>query len=1693
MDQWSENLSMLPKDSDPPFTALFEQQARLYAEKPALVFADRSLSYRELNGQADSLARSLIDQGVRPEMRIGLYFQRSLEMIIALLGVLKAGAAFVPLDPAYPRERIAFLLADAHLSFVLTHSTLRAELSSVEATVLSLDTLAPVVDATDGGAFHVEPEQSAYVIYTSGSTGVPKGVVVTQRGLSHLAHAFVAAIAPVATDHILQFASLSFDASLSEIVSAFSVGATLYLAEKEDLIPGPALEATLLRNAISVVTLPPSILALLPQRTYPALRTIVVAGEACPASLVERWGSHVTFINAYGPTEIAVCATTVQCHPQQPVTIGSPLASTSVYLLDEDLQPVPSGTVGELYLAGPGLARGYLERPALTAERFLPDPFAAKPGARMYRTGDLGRLAGTGELEFLGRIDFQVKLRGFRIELGEIEAVLSQHPLVQEAVVLLREDRPADPRLVAYLKLHPESPFSWHQLRADLAQRLPVHMVPGTVVVVEQWPLTLNQKIDRAALPAPANAAASVDERYVAPQTPIEESLAEIWSSVLHVERVGRFDHFLELGGNSLLTTQVQARIRDELKLELPLKVLFRQQTIAELAESLVVEQAQEVQPLSLGPRICHESVPLSYSQERVWFLQQLDPSSKAYNAQAAIRLSGQLVIEAFEQSLSEIVRRHEIFRTTFSAHHGIPAQTIHPPFSVNIPLIHLEHLSPDEQDRSLSQVMQETFSQPFDTAQLPLVRWILVCLSDTESVFLHVEHHFIHDGWSFAVFLRELCTLYAAFVKGERSPLPPLPLQFADFVLWQREWMEGTEAASQLSYWLQQLADHPARLELLTDRPRPLVQTFRGSVERITLSDSLYQQVRAYCRQEHCTLFMFLFSAFLLLLYRYTDQDDLCIGTGIANRRFREIESLIGMIINTVVLRAHLSKQLTFRELVEQVRQVTLDAYAHQDLPFGKVVEALQPERNASYSPLYQVAFSFHDSPLPPLTMPDLTLELNEGLSNHTAKFDLNVIVIPRREQFVGQAAAEQNQAVFLLWEYNTDLFDRSTIQRFIAHYEQILTSVLQDDHQSLQSVPLLTRTEREQILVTLGHTQGPAVREEATLQQVFDEQVQRNPSAPALHFADEQLSYGEVNQRANQLAATLRMHGVTFETPVGIFMERSASAIISMLAVLKLGGTYLPLDPDYPLERLLFMLQNVNAPFVVSQQELYERLSGYQGTILSLTDFWSEPTEWSGENIVTSCPATALASILYTSGSTGQPKGIGLTHQAMIATFYQETTYFSYTRPQRFSQISNLAFDAAAFEIWGSLLNGHLLVGIEREQSLSAPALQRIIEDQHIETCFLTTALVHQFARQTPAFFKQLHTLFTGGEAAEARLINAIFEQGGPAALINCYGPTECTTFATTKQLFPQTFVSVPIGRPVGSTQVVILDETLSPVPIGVAGEIYLGGIRLARGYPGRPDLTAERFIPNPFSALPGGRLYRTGDRARFLNNGDIEFLGRLDSQIKLRGFRIELAEIESVLEQHPLVASSLVILTHNPAGESCLIAYLVLTADAASLAETISWRSYLLTRLPEYMIPAQFVVLTTFPLTANGKIDRRALPAPDWEQSNKGEQEERDRTQLEEAIAQIWEEVLGRTGLSLFANFFQLGGHSLLATQIVTRVNEALQLQVPLRTLLIHPTIADFASAILQEQLEELDQEQFAELLAELELPLETESRE
>ncbi|UKO96133.1 non-ribosomal peptide synthetase [Nostoc sp. UHCC 0870] len=1676
---------------------LFAAQVEKTPDNIAVVFDEQKLTYQELNQQANKVAHYLQSLGVGKEVLVGICVERSLEMIVGMLAILKAGGAYVPLDPNYPQERLSFMLSDSQVQVLLTQQKFVEEFSASGVKRVCLDTDWQSINqqSQENPTTSATAENLAYVIYTSGSTGTPKGVAVPHRAVNRLV-CNTNYVQFTASDRIAQGSNASFDAATFEIWGSLLHGATLVGIPQNILLSPQNFAAYIREQRISVLFLTTALfnqLANVVPQAFQDLGNLVIGGEALnPKSVaaVLKNGAPQRLVNGYGPTESTTfaCWYLVQDVPEGAINlpIGRPISNTQIYILDSQLQPVPVGTPGELYIGGDGLARGYLNRPELTEEKFIPHPLEEAGGSRLYKTGDLARYLADGNIEFLGRVDNQVKIRGFRIELGEIEAVLSQHPDVYQAVVIVREDIPGDQRLVAYVVPDQKSAVTATILKGFLKEKLPTYMMPAALMILESLPLTPNGKIDRRHLPACDRTRPDLPEIFVAPRNPIEEKLAVIWTQLLALDLVGVNDNFFCLGGHSLIVTQMLSRVGEVFSVNLSFNQIFANPTIAVIAQLIAQggEESQWQRPAI--KRISYEGlVPVSFSQERIYFVHQLAPDNSAYQFQATMRLKGLLHVQVLERCLDEIVKRHEIFRTTYQEVNGRLYQVINPHEPISFEVVDLRAVPESEREIEAQKLVDAEIQTHLDLTQLPIIKWVVFKLSDQEHILTHVEHHMAHDGWSFNIFLSELVELYQAFCAGKPSPLPELSFQFADFAYWQREWAKTAEAQAQLAYWQQKLSGIPPLLELPYDRPRPKEQTYNGDHVRMELPDDLCESLRVFSHQEGVTLFMTMLEAFIILLHRYTGQDDIFIGSAVANRRMHQIEKIIGMIVNNLVLRTDVSGNPTIRELLHRVRQVAMEAYANEDVPFDKVVEVIRPIRNLSHNPLFQVMFSFHNSAKPYLNLPGLDISLHEPASNKSAKFDIDFLVIPRFEQSVQYGVKTGAKGITLVLEYNSDLFDADTIQAMLEQYQKILIEIVANPEQQIGKLALLSQSQ-ENLLGEWNQTHREYTQTEC-IHKLFESQVELTPNAVAVEQNGQKLTYRELSDRANKIAHYLQSLGVKPETLVGICVERSLEMIVGLLGILKAGGAYVPIDPAYPQERIAEILADTQLGILLTQDKFPNQLLGYTGKTICLDTDWPVIAQHSTDNPISDVQLNNLAYIIYTSGSTGKPKGVMIEHRSLMNFVITAIDEYGINASDKVLQFASVCFDTSIEEIFPCLAVGATLVLRTEEILHSSDEFWRCCQQWQLTVLDLPTAYWHQLvAELTPEDSRipeSLRTVIIGGEEVQLEKVqhwhSCVAHLSPSPQLFNSYGPTEATV-VTTLDRFTPTATSISIGRPISNAQVYVLDQYLQPLPIGVPGELHIGGAGLARGYWQRPELTAEKFIEisSPTPLLPAtptplhpytptpllpatptpSKLYKTGDLARFRPDGNLEYLGRVDGQVKIRGFRIELGEIETVLRQHPQVLQAVAIAREDIPGQKRLVAYIV---PQDSPPTTDELRQFLKQKLPNYMIPAAFMLLETIPMTANRKVDYRTLPTPDFSRSGEDKFIE-PRTLIEQKLVAIWSEVLRVEQVGIHDNYFELGGDSILSIQMISRANQA-GIQIAPKQLFKYQTIAELAAVV------------------------------
>ncbi|MCA6221494.1 non-ribosomal peptide synthetase, partial [Photorhabdus antumapuensis] len=1640
---------------------LFEQQVEKNPEATALIAGDKILSYAELNACANQLARQLIEQEIQPDDHVAILLERSVELVVAQLAILKIGAVYVPVDPKVPDERKNWLISDCSAKLLLTDAQSDIPIGLV-VPLLRLFGEADACNEEDGYNLNLPRSSTgaAYIMYTSGSTGTPKGVVVPHRAVVRLViNNGYAEIGP--DDRVAFVANPAFDASIFEVWAPLLNGGTLVVIDHVTLLTPSDFVRALQVYHVTVLWLSVGLfnqLATALSPVLPQIKTLITGGEVPdPQVLAQVLHNNPPqhLLQAYGPSEGTTFTTTYRITELAPgaakIPIGRPIANTRLYLLNAYSQPVPLGATGEIYVGGDGVACGYLNRPELTAERFVVDPFSDIADARLYRTGDLARYLPDGNLVFVGRNDQQVKIRGFRIEPGEIETRLAEHAAVREAVVLALGDG-QDKRLVAYVVAQTDEELA-NSLRIHLSTMLPDYMVPTAFVRLDAFPLTPNGKRDLRALPIPGEEAFA-RQIHEAPQGEMETALAAIWRELLGVERISRHDNFFALGGHSLLAVRMINRIAT-LGIELPLTTLFKSASLSAFAEAISTRLDGQhnklpaiVLPAIVLPEIVpisrHGKLPLSLAQQRLWVLAQFEGVSETYHIPMVLRLHGQLDITAWQQALNTLFARHEALRSIFVAVNGQPQVELLPA-EFGLPIKHYDLRKAPDVETELEFLGAQEAKTPFDLACGPLIRSALVQLANDDYLFLLTQHHIISDGWSLEVLKSELSALYSACLNQQPDPLPPLTIQYPDYAAWQRQWLSAERVQAQSDYWRTVLADAPVLLDLPTDRPRPAEQSFAGNFLSIKLNAELTRSLKHLSEQQGTTLFMTLLVAWATVLSRLSGQEDVVIGTPSAGRSRQEVESLMGFFVNTLALRIDLSGRPNVIELLTRVRQIALAAQEHQDLPFEQVVEIVQPPRRLAHTPLFQVMFAWQSNEHTEWVLPGLAVSPVAPLLD-IAKFDLELNLSEVDGRIVGYL------------NYATALFDQPTIERYVGYLYTVLREMVANAQQSVSEIDILALSERQLLLENWNATETLYPRQ-LCIHQLFEQQVEKKPEATALIAGDKRLSYAELNGYANWLAAQLIEQGIQPDDHVAILLERSAELVAAQLAILKIGAVYVPIDPRVPDERKNWLINDCSAKLLITDAQS-DIPVGLVVPLFRLSNEIGTSREEEGFNPNLRRSSTKPAYVMYTSGSTGTPKGVVVPHRAVVRLVINNG-YAEIGQDDRVAFTANPAFDASTFEVWAPLLNGGALVVIDHATLLTPQALIRVLQVQGITVLWLTIGLFNRLAAALSPIFSQIKVLIFGGDIPDPHVIAQVLGNHPPQQLLQAYGPSEGTTFTTMYRIvaLPQGTTRVPIGRPIANTRVYLLDSDGQLVPPGVTGEIYVGGDGVACGYLNRPELTVERFLADPFSDKPGARMYRTGDLARYLPDGNLEFLGRNDQQVKIRGFRIEPGEIEARLTELPVVREAAVLVL-NDGQDKRLVAYVVAEVDDG-LATRL--REHLGTILPDYMVPAAFVRLDGFPLTPNGKLDRRALPMPS-EEAFARQIYAAPQGGTETTLAAIWRNLLGVEQISRHDNFFALGGHSLLAVRLVEHLRN-LGLTLAVRDLFKCPVLAELAKTLGQ----------------------------
>ncbi len=1631
---------------------LFEEQVQRSPDHIAVVYREKKLTYKELNEKANQIGHYLKKLGVQPGSLVAIGNKDPLDFFVSIWGVMKSGAAYVPIDVDLPGERIQFLLKDTQAAFILTSETSPSLLKSHDKAIL-LDRDRSIIqkESVSNVTNDLKPDSLIYVIYTSGSTGKPKGVMLTHQNLTDYLFGLFAQVDMQANRSFGLLSTMSADLGNTILFSAMTIGGELHLFDKDSLSDGWALQNYFKTNPVDCIKIVPShwkALEVEGQLLLPN-RLIIFGGEELPVELIDkikRKDSELEIINHYGPTEATIgkLLHAVDLNKEySSIPIGQPFSNSTIYIVDENLSLCPEGVAGELLIGGMGVSKGYLNRAELNKAKFITDPFNKETKGKLYRTGDWVRMLPNGDIEFKGRIDDQIKVRGYRIELGEVQSVLQKSNLVDQCLVLGDTDSNGDKRLVGYFV--PAENNNKTNIQEYLKDQLPAYMVP-LLVQLEQFPLTSNGKIDRKALPKP-DVNDLAEQEFVAPSSSTEIRIAEIWKKKLKLDKIGVNDDFFELGGHSLLATRVVAAIRKQLKVKLAIKDIFTNRTIAELARK--VERNVEKEQTTIKKQLRPEKIPLSYTQERLWFIHQLE-GSVHYHMPFVLRAEGQLDVAALEYAFKTIVDRHEILRTTYQSEAGRPFQHILQPGGWKLTVI---DSYPSIKDQDLQDLIAEEVHSPFDLSKDHMIKATLIKLSEHEHVLVIVVHHIASDGWSMPILMGELEKLYQTKVTGVAVDLAPLPIQYADYAIWEKTNLDEKALEKQLAYWNKKLKGTEV-LNLPLDFPRSLKQQVGGDRLFFNIDEELTGQLKERSKEFGATLFMFLLSAFKVMLSKYSGQTDICVGAPIANRTQEELENLIGFFINTLALRSDLSGNPSFVKFLEQVKQTSLDAYSHQSVPFAKVVDSLELSRDMNISPLFQVMFIMRNNKKIMDEIKENTIlrsdevEFTMDASNYVfSKFDLTLI------------ATETEDRLSFIIEYRNDLFSAETIHRMKDHYQLLLRSIVAKPDENISNLSMLSPSEKKQLLEEFNDTAIDYPLEK-TVVDLFEEQVKKRPDGIAIHFGGQTLTYRDLDERANQLANFLIAKGVSATSQVVVCLDRSIAMVVALLAVLKSGKAYIPVDPEYPVSRIKYIVENSKADYIVSEKShrhLFGSPPGAEVILLDQDDIKIARESTHKPDIQLS--SDQLAYIIYTSGSTGNPKGVMVEHESLTNFLLSMQENISFDSSSSMLAVTTYSFDIAYLEIYLPLLSGGRLYLASKQETDDPYSLKEMIQ-----------GLRPSHMQATPATWQQLVDsgwtneealiILCGGEAIKESLKNSLTNLSDQHVW-NMYGPTETTIWSTMKKL--SSTDKVTIGQPIANTQVYVLnanEENTSPelLPMGVVGELCIAGKGLARGYWEQPDMTAKKFIKDTITHKKGSRIYRTGDLARWLNNGELECLGRIDHQIKIRGFRVELGEVEAVLQKSPLVKDAVVAVREDSMGHNQLVGYIV-TQGAFRKEEILA---FLKSMLPAYMIPYLLMEITSIPLTPNGKVDKKALPDPDVAASMSSEYQA-PTSPTEKALSTIWSELLEVEQVGGYDNFFELGGHSLLIVRIVSAIRSDLQVEVSIKDLFDHSTVAGLAKYI------------------------------
>ncbi|MFZ1289536.1 MAG: amino acid adenylation domain-containing protein [Melioribacteraceae bacterium] len=1641
------------------FIKHFEKIVEKYPDNIAIRFEEIELTYKELNENVNKLSNLLLKRNIKSENLVGIYINRSVEMIVSILSVLKTGAGYVPIDTSYPKDRVNYIVKDSKISLLISENKLVEDIEfELERTIL-IDSLHTTSQSFSNKNPEIEifPENIAYIIYTSGSTGKPKGTILQNKSVYNFLRDFSESLYVNPKSRILQFASIGFDASVPEIFSPLLNGGSVQLITKEQINDFTTFGEFVIKNKVTNLLLPPSVLSVIDFICSPDLETVLSAGEACSWNVVEKWSKKYRFINGYGPTEASVGCTWGQYSSElnvQTVPIGIPAKNIKVYVLDENLNPVPIGVEGELYVGENALARGYLNLPELTASRFIPNPFSEIGSERIYQTKDLVKVMSDGQLEFVGRVDTQVKLRGFRIETGEIETILNQIEFIEQSAVVLNETE--DRKLIAFIVSSKQENIDINELKNKLGSKLPTFMVPAHFEIIDALPLTVNKKIDRKKLSEFKLTERNVINETLGHITANEELFLNLVKNVLNIKNITKRDNFFSLGGHSLLAIKLASRIREAFDVELPLNIIFEKDTLGEMAFEInkIKNNGLQTDIIKIQKVDRNQDLDLSFSQQRMWFMQKFDPDNYSNNITSSFSLKGKLNLISFEKSINRIIERHEILRTYYSDKIGKPIQKTEEKYQYKMTLMDLSHLDDELASKEIKKIINNENKRIFDFSNLPLFNIVLLKRNEFDHVLILTMHHIISDGWSINILVRELIEFYSNEMNNKIITLPTLNIQYSDFSQWQRNWLSGQNLEIQLDYWTNELKNIPEKIDLPIDKPRPPVQTFNGNHLNFSFSEETTTEFLKFINSHNFTPYMVTLAIFNILLHKYANQNIIVVGSPIANRNHKEIENLIGFFVNTLAIKTEFFNNDRVIDVIKRIREKTLNAFLNQELPFEFLVDKLQPKREMSHSPIFQVAFIFQNTQTEKISLPYLEFNPIES-ENKIAKYDLSFYVQIR------------NEKIFVSIEYNTDLFEHQSIERMRDHYSHLLNSIIKNPQQLISEISLVDNTEFQNIYngICLGR------RSNILYENIIDKfnlVLNNHSNNIAVSFSEfdgndlytEQITYTELDLKSNQLARHLLKSGLKQEEIVGVSLKRSIDLIISILAVVKAGGAFVPIDPFYPSDRIEYMINDSNMKFLITRDELKPQfvINGFQLILLDKED--EQISSEIKDSLNISIAGENLAYVIYTSGSTGKPKGTLLNHKGLINLTQVQKEKFDINYNSKILQFSSLSFDAFVWEVFMALLNGASINLVTQEIISSIEQLLKVLHVLKITVVTLPPSVLNIIPQKYSNELTDLKTIIVAGEKCSNELVN---KWQSKRKFFNAYGPTETTVCASMYLCDEKCDKNPPIGKPNENFSLYVLDPNMNLLPIGIPGELYISGIGLARGYLNLSNLTAEKFLPDPFSNAKGIRMYRTGDLVKYLPAGDIEFLGRIDNQIKLRGFRIELGEIESVIQSYSGIDDALVLLREDNLNQKQIVAYLIWGNTYNQNLEDL--KIYLRKLLPEYMIPTIFVNMDRFPITPSNKIDTNALPKPNKSELSLTNGFVLPRNNNEKLMAEIGKELLNIDRMGIHDNFFELGGHSLLATQFLSRLNMETKKELTLKVFFENPTIAQLSEKLNQ----------------------------